>query len=189
MGEAFSERSRWRRWAMIGGWGFVGLMVLGTWVGEASAPDKSQAAAPVDLSSVRSAYAELARPCEAAQVAVGAGLSDFGKVDRVALAGSVRRMEDACGSAWLEVDDIILPDGLTSAQEDQADAFIEQCKTAFWLRKELGEKLIPMVDGDLRPSVVAGLQADMAQMQQQVARCSTALDGFAPKAEAPASAE
>lgn len=189
MSMEFSERPRWQRWGLISGWGFVGLVVLATCVGEAPAPDKSHSAPPTDLSGVRAAYARLALPCDAAQVAVGAGLSDFGKVDRVALAGSVRRMEDACGSAWLQVDDVSLPDGLTSAQEDQADAFTEQCKTAFWLRKELAEKLMPVVDGDMRPSVVAGLQADMAQMQQQVARCSAALDGFAPEAEAPASAE
>jgi hypothetical protein len=189
MAKAFSERPRWQRWAMIGGWGFLGIVLLGTLLGEPADSGKSAAPQPADLAGVRAEYARLALPCEAAQAAVGAGLADLANADRVALAGSVRRMEDACGSAWLGLGDITLPEGLTGEQEDQAEAFVAQCKTAFWLRKELAEKLMPVVDGDFRPSVVAALQADMDEMRREASRCSSVFEAFAPVPAAPASTE
>lgn len=188
MVKAFSDRPGWQRGAIIGGWSFVGLMIL-----VAMLPEQPNTAGaiekPADLAAVRKAYYSLALPCEVAQVRVGAGLGDPASTDPVALAGSVRTMEDACGSAWMTVDDIELPDGLTSAQGDQADVFKTECKTAFWLRKELAEKLVAVVDGDTRPSVIAGLQTDIAEIQRQVETCSAALDALSPAPEETESTE
>lgn len=136
---------------------------------------------------IRTAFQRIALPCDAAQLMVGEGLSNIAGGNRIALAKAVTQMESRCGSAWLAIRDIEMPEDLTSAQEDLADQMMEQCRTAFWLRKELAEKLIPVVDGDMRPSVIAGLSADMEEMRGAVAQCNATLDALAPAA--PASAE
>jgi hypothetical protein len=149
----------------------------------------TEARRAADLAGVRKAFEKLGLPCDVAQLQVGDGLSKIGTGDRVALARAVSGMEDRCSQAWQGVDDIALPDGLTDVQEDLADKMTEECKMAFWQRKELAEKLVPVVDGDMRPSVIADLQADMAAMQGAVALCNAALDALVPVPAAKPSAK
>lgn len=146
---------------------------------------ESQAQAAAGLASFKAGFAKLAVPCDAAQAAVGAGLQNLIGGDRVALATDVRRMEGACGDAWRGVGDLDQPDGLTDAQEDAFKAVQEDCKMAFYSRKALAAELVPVVDGDTRPSVIAGLQEGMRGMQAEVLKCQVALLRLDPPAAVP----
>jgi hypothetical protein len=185
MAKAFKERPRWQRWSIVGGWLFLGLVAISI----INPPDKQERAAPVagsaavkaDLAGYQKAFTRIALPCEAATLQVGNGLQNLRSGDRLALAQAVQAMADGCNSAWLGISDLERPEGLTDAQDAAADKIEKDCGFAFYLRKELAGTLVPVVDGDMRPSLIAGIQSDMAEMKAAVAACSRALDALAPK--------
>lgn len=150
--------------------------------GEARRAAEAEAAKPQELASLAaylSALNALTVPCDAAQARVGAALQDFAGTDRVALAGDVAQMERACSNAWLNLDDITRPDGLTGDQSDRIDAMEDVCNLAFHSRKGLAEQLIPIVDGDLRPSVMAALREEMEYSAGQTQECGAAIAALA----------
>lgn len=203
------QKRNWLKVGCLGLLGLFGVLVLISAIGAAlmspeekarldAERDAKQAQAKADdqkrvaagLSQLRASFDKLAVPCDAAQMAVGDGLQNLSGGDRIVLAEAVQRMDGACTTAWLGIGDLEEPDGLTEAQEDAFAALERDCKTAFYSRKELAEQLMPVVDGDLRPSTIAGLKRDMAAMQGDVLRCSVALAGLDPAAPPPkASAE
>lgn len=137
-----------------------------------------------DGAAIRQAFAKIAIPCEAAQLSVVGGLQGL-RIggDRVALAQDVSRMQANCTRAWLDIEDIVLPDDLGETQEELADKLVEECKLAFRERRTVAENLLKVVDGDMRPSVMAGLEEDMAAMQRAIAVCDATLNAIAPPEE------
>lgn len=185
MAKAFSERPRWQRWLIISCWGVLGLAGLTAVFGpEPKRPPAAQAA-PADVKVFRAAFDALGVPCDAAQAAVGSGLQTMKGGDRVALARAVTRMESACGAAWLGVNDLAEPEGLNDAQEAALGTLRKECKMAFYARKQIAEQLMPVIDGDMRPSTMATLQDEMAGMQADVMRCALAVNKFDPPAPSP----
>jgi len=176
MTKAFTERPRWQRWLMIIGWIFIALVVLTIIAGQSQ-----RSASPADLSAYRQAFARLALPCDAAQMRVGASLQDISG-DSVGAAQAVQAMDAGCTAAWLGIGDLERPDGLSGAQDELADKVELECKQSFYLRKKLAEALLPVVDGDRRPSVMAGLQSGMTKMKAASDACGAALDALAPSA-------
>ena len=175
MAKAFSDRPAWQRWGIVGGWLFLGLVVIAVVFGDEPKPVADKPLAVADMSSVRSQFLALAGPCDAAQTQVGQGLQDLAGGDRVALARAVNAMEINCKAAWLETDDLPDPAAMSDAQEVDLDAFREACSTAFFVRHQLAKNLRPGVDGDMRPSVMAALQDEMRAAQAQSLACAAAM--------------
>lgn len=121
-------------------------------------------------------FTALAGPCDAAQRRIGAALQDIGSTDRIQLARDVSAMERACSNAWLELDKIDRAGGLSADAVSQIEKIEEDCGTAFFARRQVAEKLAPIVDGDMRPSAVAAFEDDVAYSMQMTLACAVAIE-------------
>jgi len=139
---------------------------------EAIAAEKAEAA----MENFRSSVSALILPCDVAQLAVANALQDFANADKFMLAEDAQSMRRVCGNAWLGIDKIELPDGLTTEIEHQIDIMNDDCKVALFSRKELAEELMPLIDGDLRPSTFAKVREEMRLANALSSDCVKAME-------------
>ncbi|XUU60671.1 hypothetical protein ACRAQ6_14095 [Erythrobacter sp. HA6-11] len=168
------------QWALIGAGVFVGLGVLGTLIGD----PESLPSDPVEQVKMETALLDWRREVEAQRVfcnlragVLGERMTAFGKGNGSAVDGfrAAQDMENGCGSVWMQLDDIPVPDA-DSATESKIDDAIEVCKTEVWLKKEAGEKAAQFFDGDARPSVMVGMEQDLSDAAGYASSCDAALD-------------
>ncbi|MHA6334062.1 hypothetical protein ACXYL9_10305 [Qipengyuania sp. CAU 1752] len=127
--------------------------------------------------SYKAAITNLILPCDLTQMAVGSALEDFANTDKYKLAKDAQSMRNACRHAWLEIDKIKLPSNSPRKEEKQFEKMVEECKLALYGRKELAEELVPIIDGDLRPSTIVKVQEELSFVTSQNQKCA---DAFAP---------
>lgn len=130
---------------------------------------------PGDLTQYRDEITRLAAICDTAQVAVGEAMQNLSTVGAMNLARAARTMEDNCTISWLGIKELETPEGLNDKQRAAVRSVDTECRLAFYSRAQLAKALLPILDGDARPSMMIEFEDEIDFANRQTAACATAM--------------
>ena len=115
-----------------------------------------------------------AAKCEAAGERLQRQVAALGKGagDRTAAWQEASFARDACRDAWQAVGKAELPEGLGDAGQAAAKTAVENCATASFVRSELAEGLMTVIDGDMRPSALATVEERGRDLNAALVLCA-----------------
>lgn len=118
----------------------------------------------------------VSRPCDqAAETASDA----LGRSDLVASYQAAREARRICASAGLDVRGIDAPRDLERPQREAFEDALENCGDAYAGKSVMFDRMLDVIDGDMRPSRVAAVQEAGQISQAQVLQCVLRLNVLA----------
>lgn len=111
---------------------------------------------------------ETSRPCDQAAEVASAAL---GSSDLMSAYRAVESAQRICASAALDVRGIDAPRGLDRSTRREFDEALEACSDAYAGKAVMFDRMLTVIDGDMRPSRVAAVQEAGRISQAQVVQC------------------
>lgn len=86
--------------------------------------------------------------------------------------GPVKAASEACETAWLDMGRIDIPKSAKGDAKKAIKEALDTCNTAIYLKRESMKQLQTVLDGDVRPSVMADLKDKMDRGAGLTTRCT-----------------